>query len=105
MADNKVLNAPPPPISDSEKDLPRAARTTLAQLRSGYSSFLNSYKARIDNTNSTSENCPLCPVPHTTEHLFNCPENPTVLTTSDLWTAPKEVARFLNLANVDDDHG
>ena len=63
MADNKVLTAPPPPISDSEKDLPRAARTTLAQLRSGYSSFLNSYKARINNTNSIPDHCPLCPAP------------------------------------------
>ena len=103
MADNKVLTAPPPPISDSEKDLPRAARTTLAQLRSGYSSFLNSYKARIDNTNSTPDNCPLCPAPHTTEHLFNCPGKPTDLTTRDLWTAPTEVARFLNLVNDDDE--
>ncbi len=29
MADNKVLNTQPPPIDDSEKDLPRAARITL----------------------------------------------------------------------------
>ena len=103
MANNKVLNAPPPPINDSEKVLPRAARTTLAQLRSGYSNFLNSYKARIDNTNSTSDSCPLCPAPHTTEHLFNCPSNPTDLNPKDLWTEPLEVARFLNLALIDDE--
>ena len=30
MADNKVLNTQPRPIDDSEKDLPRAGRTTLA---------------------------------------------------------------------------
>ena len=103
MSDSKVLKAPPPLISDSQKFLPRATRTTLAQLRSGYSCYLNSYKARIDNSNTTSDNCPLCPAPHTTEHLFNCPVNPTDLTTRDLWTKPLEVARFLNLATNDDE--
>ena len=103
MAHSKVLNAPPPKISDSEKDLPRAARTTLAQLRSGYSTFLNSYKARIDN--NATDQCPSCPAAHTTDHLFNCPANPTNLTARDLWTAPLEVARFLNLATDDDEHG
>ncbi len=34
----------PQPIDDSEKGLPRAARTTLAQLSFGYSSFLISFK-------------------------------------------------------------
>ena len=102
MADNKVLNCPPPPIQDSEKDLPRVTRTTLAQLRSGYSNCLNSYKARL-NPNHTDK-CPRCPATHTTNHLFNCPENPTTLTVRDLWTAPLEAARFLNLP-VNDEYG
>ena len=45
---NKILNDPLPKIYDSEKDLPRRTRTTLSQLRSGYSPcFLQSYLARI----------------------------------------------------------
>ena len=103
MAHSKVLNAPPPKISDSVKDLPRAARTTLAQLRSSYSTFLNSYKARIDN--NATDQCPSCPAAHTTDHLFNCLTNLTNLTARDLWTAPLAVARFLNLATDDNEHG
>ena len=41
QADNSVLNAPAPAIDESEKNLPRKARTSLSQLRSGYSSRLN----------------------------------------------------------------
>ena len=100
MANSKVLNAPPPPINATERVLPRTTRSTLAQLRSGYSSFLNSYRARIDN--SIDDTCPNCPATHTTNHLFNCPENPTTLTVRDLWTNPLEAARFLNLASNDD---
>ena len=33
---NMVLDDPPHPINDSEKDLTRKERVTLAQLRSGY---------------------------------------------------------------------
>ena len=33
---NKVLNTPPPEISKEEESLPRATRTILARLRSGY---------------------------------------------------------------------
>ncbi len=49
-----MLNSMADLISDSVKDLPRTARTTLL------------LTARINNTNSTSENFPHCPVPHTT---------------------------------------
>ena len=45
---NKVLNAPPPEIHTEEKSLPRKTRSTLSQLRSGYSTFLKSYMNRID---------------------------------------------------------
>ena len=108
MAYNKVLNAPPPKISDSEKVLPRATRSTLAQLRSGYSNYLNSYKARITQNldNPTLDICPLCnDALHTTNHLFNCRSNPTTLHVRDLWSKPQEAARFLNLASNDDDPG
>ncbi len=108
MAKNKVLNATPPKISDSEKVLPRATRSTLAQLRSGYSNYLNSYKARLSQNQAVpvTDLCPLCnEESHTTKHLFSCPSNPTALTVRDLWSKPLEVARFLNLVKTDDDPG
>ena len=100
---NKVLGAPPPNISDSEKVLPRITRTTLSQLRSGYSTYLKSYMSRISKDVPIPDICPLCTLPgHTTEHLFSCPANPTTLTPQDLWSKPLECARFLNLATDDD---
>ena len=44
---NIVLDGLPHPINDSEKDLTRKERATLAQLRSGYCKLLGSYKSRI----------------------------------------------------------
>ena len=44
---NVVLDGRPPPISNSEKELTRKERSTLAQLRSGYCRLLGSYKSRI----------------------------------------------------------
>ncbi len=108
MANNKVLNAAPPKISDSEKVLPRETRSTLAQLRSGYSNYLNSYKARISQNQPTPiiDTCPHCnDASHTTNHLFSCRNNPTTLNVRDLWSKPQEAARFLNLARNDDDPG
>ena len=43
ITNNKILNTVPPEINNSEKTLPRKTRSTLAQLRSGYSKYLNSY--------------------------------------------------------------
>ena len=107
MAPNKVLLAPPPQIDLSERKLPRQTRATLAQLRSGYSNYLNSYKARIDN--SVQDKCPSCDQQHTTAHLFPCVNNPTTLNVKDLWFKPIEAARFLNLPSggndINDDYG
>ena len=101
---NKVLGAHPPAISDSEKALPRITRTTLSQLRSGYSTHLKSYMSRISKEVPVPDVCPLCQQPgHTTVHLFSCPANPTTLTPRDLWINPLECARFLNLPITDDD--
>ena len=100
--DNKVLNTKPPDISKTEKSLPRTTRSTLAQLRSGYSIYLNSYKARIDR--SVVDKCPDCDNSHTTTHIFNCPNKPTDLTVRDLWKDPVAAARFLNLATNDDEN-
>ena len=91
---NKVLQAQPPEISPSESQLPRPFRSTLAQLRSGYCSRLNSYRHAIGL--SDSDSCPECSsAAHTTAHLFCCESSPTTLTVEDLWTNPVEVAKYL----------
>jgi hypothetical protein len=93
---NTVLQANAPPIHKSELTLTRKARTTLAQLRSGYSTYLNSYMARIDS--STLDICPHCTShPHSTHHLFTCPATPTHLTVNSLWQDPVGSATFLSL--------
>ena len=101
---NPVLNQPPPKVDDTEKSLPRKARTSLSQLRSGYSSLLNSYLSRIDE--NVSDRCPNCHQhSHTTNHLFNCTAKPIKLNIADLWKKPVESARFLNLIEENDDNG
>ena len=95
MAPNKVLLSRPPAIDKSELKLPRQTRATLSQLRSGYSNYLTSYKARIDTT--VQDKCPYCDYSHTTTHLFSCANNPTTLNVRDLWNQPVKAARFLNL--------
>ena len=93
---NPILNAVPPPINPAEQSLPRKTRCTLAQLRSGYSSTLNSYMNRINQT--VIDSCNHCFSPHhTTQHLFNCPARPTTLTPIDLWANPVKAAQFLNI--------
>ncbi len=101
---NPVLNTPAPNINKDEKNLPRKTRSTLAQLRSGYSSYLNSYLSRI---NEDFQNvCPNCnQTPHDTKHIFNCPVKPTTLTVKSLWEKPIEAAAFLELPGVNDDGG
>ena len=91
---NGVLSAEAPEVDQEETTLPRQTRTTLAQLRSGYCSSLNTHKFRI-NTSPT----PACPcfrqADHTTQHLFDCLEHPTGLTPLDLWQQPGEAVEFL----------
>ena len=83
-------------ISNEETKLPRSTRRILAQLRSKYSSHLNSFNSRIND--ETENKCELCNgTPHDTSHLFNCPSNPTQLEAIDLWLKPVEVAAFLGL--------
>ena len=91
----KVLcGEPAPNVDDSEKTLPRCTRVTLAQLRAGYSSVLNSYRARISE--DVEDKCPNCKkTGHDTAHLFRCSAKPTSLTVESLWTSPVEVANFL----------
>ena len=81
---NRVLQEPAPPVSEEERTLPRPYRTTLAQLRSGFSPALNTYLERVGR--SPDGLCPSChSSPHTTSHIFTCPSHPTSLTVRDLW--------------------
>ena len=67
---NRVLDQPPPPVSAEEKSLPRHTRTTLAQLRTGFSSALEEYLHRIGR--APSKLCPECgAADHTVPHLFS----------------------------------
>ena len=101
---NPVLNTPAPEVHKSERNLPRKTRSTLAQLRSGYSSHLNSTLSRINN--EIQNKCPYCSqTPHNTNHLFSCPSKPTRLNVRSLWEKPVEVAAFLELPEIDDDGG
>ena len=91
---NKLLNRPPPEISEEEVGLPRHYRTTLFQLRSSYCSRLLSYRHRVGL--SDTDTCPECSrEPHTAQHLFECPSHPTPLTPESLWTHSVEVAALL----------
>ena len=94
---NKILGTTPPPLNNrAERSLGRSTRRTLAQLRSGYSPLLASYRARIEDGVS-----PLCvdcgQEDQTTDHLFKCQARPTDLAITDLWAKPDEVAAFLGL--------
>ena len=85
-----------PKINKEEEKLPRKTRCTLAQLRSGYSITLNSYKNRLDPL--VPEECPECRMgPHNVAHLFACPNKPTSLVPECLWYSPVEAAGFLGL--------
>ena len=64
--DNKVLNQPAPRSDKSEANLPRKTRSILAQLRSGYSTKLNSYLNRINPAKYPSDKCPNCNLEHAT---------------------------------------
>ena len=100
-APNRVLERAAPPVDASEAQLPRHYRTTLAQLRSGFSSAMGDYLFRVNRL--TSPACPECTEPdstetydHTVRHLFSCRSHPTDLRPVDLWERPCEVAHFIS---------
>lgn len=96
LSANRVLNCEPPDIAPEEKGLPRKTRSTLSQLRAGWSSMLRHYMNRIDK--EVKDECPDCgATPHDTRHLFECPRRPTTLTPESLWTEPVAAAAFLEL--------
>ncbi|KAI5747005.1 uncharacterized protein LOC108253371 [Diaphorina citri] len=99
---NRVLNQQPPEVSNEELRLPRKTRSTLAQLRSGWSKILNAYLHSINN--EVENKCPDCQQsPHDVHHLFTCSAHPTNLTPIDLWVHPREVAIFLQLPTDETD--
>ena len=102
--DNFVLHSPAPEIHSSELTMPRKTRCILAQLRSGYSNYLNYYQNRIDHNKTAI--CPDCNIEvHNTEHLFSCTAKPTNLTARSLWETPKEAAAFLGLDTTEPEDG
>ena len=90
---NIVLDDLPQPINDSEKDLTKKERATLAQLRSGYCKLLGSYKSRIKKDASLDVCADCGKMPHAVKHLFACPDHPMTLIPSDLWSKPVETIR------------
>ena len=79
-----MLDGRPPPISNSEKELTRKERSTLAQLRSVYCRLLGSYKSRIKK-DASLDICADCDTtPHDFKHLFVCLAHLTTLIPSDL---------------------
>ena len=100
-APNRVLDRAPPPVDPSEARLPRHYRTSLAQLRSGFSSAMGDYLFKVHRR--TSPVCPECSgdenteqFDHTVRHLFSCQTHPTDLRPVDLWDRPCEVANFIS---------
>ena len=101
---NIVLDCLPHPINDSEKDLTRKERATLAQLRSGYSSLICSFKSRIMKDASLNVCADCAKTPHDVKHLFACPAHPKTLIPSDLWNKPMDYIRefsYLEAGNLD----
>ena len=99
-AANRVLGEPPPLVNfrmlERRANLPRRTRVLLSQLRSGFSPFLHSYRARVSP--GSPDDCPDCGTArHDTAHLFECPARPTDLRPIDLWLRPAEVAAFLTI--------
>ena len=93
---NKVLDEPAPKLSKDELRLPRNTRRTFAQLRSGFSPFLQTYLQEIRRNNLRS--MPRVQLRnHTMGHLFRCSANPTTLTPHALLENSIEAAAFLQL--------
>ena len=100
---NKVIDEKPPEISTKETLLPRHTRRSFAQLRNGYSPYLNSYLKRIGTVDYDC--CPKCNIePRTTRHLFNCDKNSeTTVRPLSFWEAPIETANFLEITDSKED--
>ena len=90
-----LLHRRSPEICKTERQLSRATRRTLAQLRAQKCPLLKSYLFSIRAAEDPS--CPLCGLgEHNTAHLFDCRQLPTELTPEDLWCQPAKVAELIN---------
>ena len=76
---NIVLDDLPHPINESEQDLTRKERSTLAQLRSRYCKLLCSYRSRIKKDASRNVCVDCGKTPHNVKHLFAFPAHPMTL--------------------------
>ena len=91
-----LINICPPEVSGTERQLPRATRRTLAQLRAQKSPLLQAWKFSIGAAEDPS--CPLCGLgEHNTAHLFSCTRVQTDLTPIDLWRRPCQVSELLQV--------
>ena len=99
---NVVLDGQPPPMSNSENDLARKERLTLAQLRSGYYRLMGSYKSRIKKDVSLNVCADCGTTPHDVKHLFVFPAHPTTMRPSDLWSRPTDAVRELSYLETRD---
>ena len=95
LADNKVFKHSPPVPPDvllqNERELTHSDEVNLCQLRSGYSSKLNSYLSRIDGSKSgLSRKCKK--EQDTVSHMMRCRLNREP---GDLWTDPAAVSKDL----------
>ena len=77
-----MLDGRPLPISKSENDL-KKERSTLAQLRSGYSRLLCSYKSSIKKEEGINVCADCVMTRHYVKHLFVFPAHPMTITPSD----------------------
>ena len=99
---NVVLDGRPLPMNNSEKELTRKERSTLAQLRSGHCRLLGSYKSRIKKGASLDVCADCGTTPHDVKHLYVCLAHPTTLISSDLWSRPTDTVRELSYLEARD---
>ena len=88
-----MLGGRPRPINNSEKELTRKERSTLAQLRSGHCRRLGSYKSRTKKDASIDVCADCDTTPHDVKHLFVCPAHPTTLILSYTLSGNSAISR------------
>ena len=89
---NVVLDGRHASICNSEQELTRKERSTLAQLRSGYCILLGSYKSRMKKDASLDVCADCGTTSHDVKHLVIFPAHPTTLIPSDLWSRPTDAS-------------
>ena len=97
-----MLDGRPTPISNSETELTRKERPTLAQLRSGYFRLMGYYKSRIKMDASLNVCADCDTTPPDVKHLFVFLAHPTTLIPSDLWSRPMDTVRELSYLEARD---